>query len=75
MQTNNVIEAKSRCLALSLGQSEEILKQIEERTAHPAMAAFGLWRDELDLDNLAEEIAQARQDNVRRREVAFENIE
>ena len=64
----------TRNLALSLGQSEEILKQIEEKTTHPAMAAFGLWRDELDLDNLAEEIAQARQDDESRQEISFEDI-
>ena len=38
-------EAASR-LALSLGQSAELIKQIEEGKVHPAMAAFGLWRDE-----------------------------
>ena len=38
-------EAASR-LALSLGQSAELIKQIEEGKVHPAMVAFGLWRDE-----------------------------
>jgi len=38
-------EAASR-LALSLGQSEEVIRQIEEGKEHPAMAAFGLWQDE-----------------------------
>jgi prevent-host-death family protein len=33
-------------LALSLGQDEVLLKEVENQTLHPAMAAFGLWRDE-----------------------------
>jgi antitoxin (DNA-binding transcriptional repressor) of toxin-antitoxin stability system len=33
-------------LARSLGQDEAILKEVENRTLHPAMAAFGLWRDD-----------------------------
>lgn len=32
-------------LALALGQDEELLSQIERGEVHPAMAAFGLWRD------------------------------
>lgn len=50
----------ARQLALALGQSEAILEKVEERELHPAMAAFGLWRDETDLAALAEEIASAR---------------
>ena len=61
-------------LALSLGQSEEILRQIDEQTAHPAMAAFGLWRDALALDDLTEEINHARQNDLSRGEIAFEDI-
>ena len=61
-------------LALSLGQSEEILRQIDERTAHPAMAAFGLWQDAPELDDLAEEINHFRQDDQTRKEIVFEDI-
>jgi hypothetical protein len=43
-----------------LGQSEEILERIRSKKSHPAMAAFGLWRDEDDLDTLAEEIRRNR---------------
>ena len=50
----------ARQLALALGQSEAILEKVGERELHPAMAAFGLWRDETDLAALAEEIASAR---------------
>jgi antitoxin (DNA-binding transcriptional repressor) of toxin-antitoxin stability system len=61
-------------LALTLGQDEALLEQVENRTLHPAMAAFGLWRDEEQFDNLAEEIIRERQANTERREVAFENL-
>ncbi|HZD56735.1 MAG TPA: type II toxin-antitoxin system prevent-host-death family antitoxin [Anaerolineales bacterium] len=50
----------ARRLALALGQSEAILEKVERRELHPAMAAFGLWRDEPDLADLAEEIAAER---------------
>lgn len=36
----------ARRLALILGQHEALLVEIEDQKAHPAMAAFGLWRDE-----------------------------
>jgi hypothetical protein len=32
-------------LARALGQDEDLLRLIEDGKAHPAMAAFGLWRD------------------------------
>lgn len=48
-------------LALALGQDQEILDQITERRAHPAMAAFGLWQDVPELAALADDIAAARQ--------------
>lgn len=60
-----------RKLALSLGQSKEILEQIDQQMAHPAMAAFGLWRDEADLDNLTEAISLFRQKNEPRGEIDF----
>ena len=47
-------------LALALGQEQAILGKVERREIHPAMAAFGLWRDEQDLAGLAEEIAHER---------------
>ena len=50
----------ARRLALALGQDEAILEKIEQRELHPAMAAFGLWRDETDLAALAEEIESER---------------
>ena len=60
-------------LARSLGQDEALLKEVENQKLHPAMAAFGLWRDEAQFDDLAEEIMLERQANEERREVAFEN--
>jgi len=48
-----------RRLAEALGQDPELLDRIDEGTAHPAMAAFGLWRGE-DGADLEEEIRTAR---------------
>lgn len=50
----------ARRLALALGQSEAILEKVERRELHPAMAAYGLWRGETDLADLADEIATER---------------
>jgi prevent-host-death family protein len=61
----------ARRLALALGQDAELLEQIEAEEAHPAMAAFGLWRDEPDLANLADEIYENRQGQTRRAEAAL----
>ena len=41
-----------RRLAQTLGQSKELLEKIEAGKAHPAMAAYGLWKDEDDLADL-----------------------
>jgi hypothetical protein len=49
-----------RRLALALGQTESILEKVERKELHPAMAAFGLWRDEDDLAALADEISAKR---------------
>jgi prevent-host-death family protein len=50
----------ARRLAFALGQGEAILDKIERRELHPAMAAYGLWRDETDLAELTDEIAAER---------------
>jgi len=50
----------ARRLALALGQTETILEKVERSEIHPAMAAFGLWREQDDLAALAEEIAEER---------------
>ncbi|MGI6206763.1 MAG: type II toxin-antitoxin system Phd/YefM family antitoxin [Anaerolineae bacterium] len=50
----------ARQLALALGQEEALLERIERGELHPAMAAFGLWRHEGDLEDLAEEIEAER---------------
>lgn len=47
-------------LALALGQDESLLQRIERGESHPAMAAFGLWKDSPDLANLAQEIRTER---------------
>ena len=48
-------------LAFALGQDAELLQRVESREIHPAMAAFGLWRDEDELAGLADEIVANRQ--------------
>jgi prevent-host-death family protein len=50
----------ARRLAAALGQDEALLEQIERGEVHSAMAAFGLWRDDPDLDDLADRIAANR---------------
>jgi prevent-host-death family protein len=49
-----------RRLVYSLGQSIKLLDKIEAGTAHPAMAAFGLWKEE-DLAGLEEIVRKNRQ--------------
>ena len=51
----------ARRLALALGQDAALVEQIERRQAHPAMAGFGLWRDDDSLESLVDELYQARQ--------------
>jgi len=58
----------ARRLAAVLGQDAELLKQVEDERAHPAMAAFGLWGDEAELSSLADEIAINRRCQVSRGE-------
>lgn len=50
----------ARRLALALGQTEVVLAKIERHELHPAMAAYGLWQDESDLADLADEIVSER---------------
>lgn len=58
-------------LATALGQDVELLKRIEAEEVHPAMAAFGLWRDVDDLATLSAEIAANRRAQSPRAEVAL----
>jgi prevent-host-death family protein len=64
----------ARRLALALGQDAELLAKIERQEVHPAMAAFGLWRDEPDLEDLAEEISAEREKAAGRPEWADEDF-
>jgi prevent-host-death family protein len=50
----------ARRLAAALGQDEALLEAIERGEVHPAMAAFGLWRDDPDLDDLTQRITANR---------------
>jgi prevent-host-death family protein len=51
----------TRRLAQTLGQSPKLLAKIEAGKVHPAMAAFGLWQDEEDLEDLETQIMKNRQ--------------
>jgi prevent-host-death family protein len=51
----------TRRLAQTLGQSPKLLAKIEVGEVHPAMAAFGLWQDEEDLEDLETQIMKNRQ--------------
>jgi prevent-host-death family protein len=57
-----IIVRRARPLAalISAGDLERLAK-IEAGKAHPAMAAFGLWQDEEDLDDLESQIIKNRQ--------------
>jgi prevent-host-death family protein len=58
-------------LARALGQSEELLRDIEAGKAHPLAAAFGLWSVAADLDDLDKEIARNRKRQSTRPEVSL----
>jgi hypothetical protein len=51
---------KTLRLARALGQSEDMLRQIEEGNAHPIMAAYGLWLDDAEGGAMAETITRGR---------------
>ena len=58
-------------LAVVLGQDPDLLQEVEAQEVHPAMAAFGLWRDVEELAALADEIAANRERQPSRAEVAL----
>mgnify|MGYP000876415445 CR=1 FL=1 len=58
-------------MALAMGQDPELLEKIETKAAHPAMAAFGLWKDEPDLATLAQEIQEERQKTSSRPDISL----
>lgn len=47
-------------LAQALGQDPTILEAVAQGELHPIMAAFGLWRDAEDLDDLSDQITRNR---------------
>lgn len=49
-----------RQMALALGQNPSILEQIDKGLLHPAMVAYGLWKDEDDLAHLEAEVYENR---------------
>jgi antitoxin (DNA-binding transcriptional repressor) of toxin-antitoxin stability system len=63
------LSAAGNKFALALGQSEELVAEIDEGEARPAMAAFSLWEDEDDLEALTGEIYANRRRQGSRREV------
>jgi len=62
----------SHRLALALGQDTQLLERITNREIHPAMAAFGLWRDD-EMDALTNENYAEREGAGRRPAVDYEN--
>lgn len=58
----------ARRLALALGQDEALLGQIDRLETHPAMVAYGLWKDP-SLDGFADEVYASRQVAPTRSEV------
>jgi len=65
LQKLNMAGRIVRQLARAFGQSPSLLKRIEEGKVHPAMAAFGLWKDEEDLTNLDQQVHENRHSNSR----------
>lgn len=57
--------------ARSLGQNEDLLQRIQDGKLHPAMAAFGLWKDDRDFDDLEEQIYANRKNQDGRATVAW----
>jgi len=55
----------TRRLARTLGQSTKLLEGIETGKIHPAMAAFGLWKDEDDLADLEIVVLENRRSSSR----------
>ncbi len=51
-------------LALALGQDAALLEKVEHHELHPAMAAFGLWKD-AEFDPLDDEIQVGREKSGR----------
>jgi|GEM_PF-547824 len=56
-----------RRLAQTLGQSPQLVEELKMGKVHPAMAAFGLWKEEVDLNDLADKILINRQHTSSRR--------
>lgn len=54
------LSKRTEQLAAALGQRQEILDQVARGEAHPAMVAFGLWRDDAELEGIFTEIERAR---------------
>lgn len=65
-QRSTSVLDRSLALARQEGQDPELLARIEVGAVHPAMAAFGLWKDTAELETLAEELDRHRQQGPRR---------
>ena len=66
---NSVKQARES--ARALGQNLDLLKKIEAGKIHPAMAAFGLWRDAPEFALLTEQIYSNRIRQLSRAEVTL----
>jgi prevent-host-death family protein len=47
-------------LASALGQDQALLGRVSRGETHPAMAAFGLWGDNPEMEDLVREIREER---------------
>jgi prevent-host-death family protein len=56
-------------LARALGQDDALLRQVDEGKAHPLLAAYGLWPDEKETPDLAEQIKHNRRRASKRLEI------
>jgi prevent-host-death family protein len=70
-EAQTVVMASLTQQALQLGQDPNLLKRITTGEVHPIMAAFGLWRDERELDDLTDEIYANRLRQPTRAEVSL----
>jgi len=59
----------ARHLAQTLGQSPELLNEIEMGKVHPAMAAYGLWKGKEDLIDLENNMTNNRRMKSKRPKV------
>jgi hypothetical protein len=56
-----------------LPEKTKVFVIVPDGKVHPAMAAYGLWKDNPEMENLAKEIREEREKYTPRPEVICEN--